>query len=90
MFLEASTVFREGVKLQLLIETRDRMEILLSGEVRWSKKYAARYSHKMKSGMGVMIEDFTRGKEVYESFCPRDVCINCTPLPENQSDIQGG
>lgn len=84
MFIETQTVFREGALLHLLIQTRDAKEILLDAKVRWSKKYAARYSHKLKSGMGVLITDFQQGKDEYQTFCPREVCINCTPLPEEE------
>jgi hypothetical protein len=69
--------------MQLKIETREQEVILLHGEVRWSKKYASLYAHKLISGMGVLISDFKKGKDIYESFCPREVCINCTPSPED-------
>lgn len=84
MFIESQTVFREGALLHFLIQTHDTKEILLDAKVRWSKKYAARYSHKLKSGMGVLITDFQQGKEEYQTFCPREICINCTPLPEDE------
>jgi len=83
MFVEAQTVFREGSLLHFLIRTRDDKEILLQARVRWSKKYAAHYSHKLKSGMGVLITEFKQGEDDYQTFCPSDVCINCTPLPDN-------
>jgi Tfp pilus assembly protein PilZ len=82
MFIESNTVFREGVTLHLAIETQDRNMVLVDGEVRWSKKYATRYSHKLKSGMGILIKKFDQGKDVFESFCPREVCIDCTALPD--------
>ncbi len=90
MFIEAQTVFREGVLLHFLIHTRDDKQILLDAKVRWSKKYAARYSHKLKSGMGVLITEFQQGKQDFDTFCPRDVCINCTPLPDEGPKLDQG
>ena len=89
MFVESQTVFREGALLHFLIRTRDDKEILLDAKVRWAKKYAARYSHKLKSGMGVLITDFQQGKEDYQTFCPRDICINCTPQPDDAAANEG-
>lgn len=89
MFIESQTVFREGALLHFLIRTNDDKEILLDAKVRWSKKYAARYSHKLRSGMGVLITDFQQGKEYYQTFCPREICISCTPQPEDAIANEG-
>jgi hypothetical protein len=55
--------------------------ILLDGEVRWAKKVPLRYAYKIKSGMGLLVTQIKEGQEIFQSFCPRDVCILCTPLP---------
>jgi hypothetical protein len=83
LFVESSTVFREGVLLRIMLSTRDGLEILLDGEVRWSKKHIARYSHKLKSGMGILIKKITKGEEHFQTFCPREECVNSTPLPKD-------
>ena len=87
MFSESQTVFREGALLHFLIHTREDKQILLDAKVRRSKKYAAHYSHKLRSGMGVLITEFQPGKEDYDTFCPRDICINCTPLADNDQNL---
>lgn len=69
LFLEARTVYRPGVVLIIELKTREGEITLLQGEVRWAKKAPARViSHRLKSGMGIHIQKFLQGKDVFQSF----------------------
>lgn len=68
LFLEARTVYRPGVILNLEIETREGDLIRMVGEVRWAKKAPARVHHLMKSGMGIKIRQITMGQDIFVSF----------------------
>lgn len=62
--------------------TRNGETILLDGKVQWAKKYAARYSQKLRSGMGVRITRFHEGEETFQGFCPREECLDCKAVGE--------
>jgi hypothetical protein len=67
--LEARTVYRPGIVLNVELKTREGETVLLQGEVRWAKKAPARViSHRLKSGMGINIQKFLQGKELFETF----------------------
>ncbi len=68
IFLEARTVYKPGVVLKIELKTREGTIILLQGEVRWAKKAPARVSHRLKSGMGIYIQKFLQGEELFETF----------------------
>jgi len=68
VFIEARTVFRPGVVLNIELKTRDGEITLIEGEVRWAKKAPARANHLMKSGMGVYIQKFLQGQDIFETF----------------------
>lgn len=84
MFIETTTVYKSGVHLQVKITTKENKEIFLDGKVQWAKKAPPRYAHKLRSGMGVTVTRFTEGKELFHDFCPREACINCTPLLDEE------
>lgn len=77
LFVESQTVFAQGAVLQVKMTTRDGKDVLVDGTVQWSKKYAVRYSNKLKSGMGLHIKRFHQGEELFRSFCPRENCLDC-------------
>jgi hypothetical protein len=68
LFLEARTVYRPGIVLTIELKTRDGEITLLQGEVRWAKKAPARVSHRLKSGMGIYIQKFVQGEDIFETF----------------------
>lgn len=84
LFIESPTVFAPGVSLHVRLTTRDGVDILLKGTVRWAKKYAMRYSSRLRSGMGLFIDDFHQGGELYRSLCPREERLCCSPQPDEE------
>ncbi len=68
LFIRSAVVARPGVKLLVEMELPEGM-VALIGEVRWTKKVPSNMAHKMKAGMGVLIQGFLAGEEIYRSLC---------------------
>lgn len=67
-FVESQAVYKSGAVLNFELTTRSGEVILVEGKVQWSKKGPVRLSHVVKSGMGISIQKFLQGKDVYLSF----------------------
>ena len=67
-FVESRVVYKSGVVLDFELTTRDGATILIEGKVQWSKKGSPRLNHIVKSGMGISIQKFLKGEDVYFSF----------------------
>lgn len=64
-FIESRVVYKSGVVMNFEIKTRDGEMITLVGKIQWSKKVAPRLNHILKSGMGISIQRFLTGEDIY-------------------------
>ena len=67
-FVESQAVYKPGVVLNLELKTRDGAIILVEGKVQWSKKGPTRLNYIVKSGMGISIQKFLQGEDVFHTF----------------------
>jgi len=68
LYLQSKIVYKPGIILIIEITMRDGTIILFEGKVRWSKKAPTEFSHKMKSGMGIQIQKFLQGEDVFKTI----------------------
>jgi len=71
IYLQSKTIYKPGVVLIVEITKRDGTIVLLEGKVRWSKKAPAEFSHKMKLGMGIQVQKFLQGEDVFQTIFPQ-------------------
>lgn len=64
-FVESRVVYKSGGVMNFEIKNRDGEIITLIGKVQWSKKVAPRLNHILKSGMGISIQKFVTGEDIY-------------------------
>lgn len=64
-FVESRVVYKSGGVMTFEIKNRDGEIITLIGKIQWSKKVAPRLNHILKSGMGISIQKFLTGEDVY-------------------------
>ena len=64
-FVESRVVYKSGGVMNFEIKNRDGEIITLIGKVQWSKKVAPRLNHILKSGMGISIQKFLTGEDIY-------------------------
>ena len=69
LYVESRTVYKPGTVLNLEITTSGGETILVEGKVCWAKKSPPNLNRVMKSGMGVYVQQFLKGEEVFRSFC---------------------
>jgi hypothetical protein len=64
-FVESRVVYKSGAVMNFEIKTRDGELITMIGKIQWAKKAAPRLNHILKSGMGISIQKFLTGEEIY-------------------------
>lgn len=64
-FVESRVVYKSGGVMNFELKTHDGQIIALLGKVQWSKKVAPRLNHILKAGMGISIQKFLAGEEIY-------------------------
>jgi hypothetical protein len=64
-FVESRVVYKSGGVMNFEIKNRDGEIITLIGKIQWSKKVAPRLNHILKSGMGISIQKFLTGEDIY-------------------------
>lgn len=64
-FVESRVVYKSGGVMNFEIKNRDGQIITLIGKIQWSKKVAPRLNHILKSGMGISIQKFVTGEDIY-------------------------
>ena len=68
LFLESKAVYKPGTVLDIEMTTSNGSLIHVVGKVRWAKKAPPNLSRVMKSGMGILVQEFIEGEEVFRSF----------------------
>lgn len=68
LFIRSAVVVKPGVTIKIEIKHPQGL-IALIGEVRWGKKVPANVLHKLKGGMGVRIQSFVAGEDLYHALC---------------------
>lgn len=79
-FLESKTVYKPGTVLNVEITTKNGALIHVTGKVCWAKKAPPRLAGVMKSGMGIKVDKFIAGKEVFLSFLDPIAASKCFEL----------
>jgi hypothetical protein len=68
LFIRTAVVANPGVKLHVEVDLPQGL-VAFKGEVRWAKRVPSNFLHKLKGGMGVMINTFLEGEEIYRAVC---------------------
>lgn len=64
-FVESRVVYKSGGVMNFEIKTHDGQIVALVGKIQWTKKVAPRLNHILKAGMGISIQKFLTGEEIY-------------------------
>lgn len=68
LFIRSAVVVKPGVTIKVEIKQPQGL-IALIGEVKWTKKNPQNVLHKLKGGMGVQINSFLAGEDIYHALC---------------------
>jgi PilZ domain len=66
-FIRTGLVFSPQSTLTIDLDTEGET-ISLSGRVQWTKRIPANMVHKLKGGMGIKIESFISGEDLYRKL----------------------
>lgn len=70
LFIKTVSICPVGSRIRISLMMPDNREVSMVGRVMWAKKVPPQMIHRVnKSGMGVRIERFLSGNDIYAEMC---------------------